>query len=397
MAFEGVNGVVAASIEAINGVAKGDIEGINGSAPPAAATSWRVALVGGAAGEYYWSTGSLDNVGHWHLVDLGTSLHRDVAWGHDSAGNEAWVMSTNQTARPIRVAVSDGSDNWVPSGSGNWTDIDPQGIRDFPTYGYECHYHPNAGAGSASWSMSGVNNSCYAYYESGSMTDAANWNTVYRGFDDSGTNSAIRGPVSNGSSSAADGVYVLAVQVTTGDMWVNHSGGMGTGDSGEWEQVYDAGAGTNRQKTDIAYGKGKWVTLSSATNKDNLTSSNTVGGAKGMEWGPLPNPGTNRAMRGAATNMSGAWVTVGDSGYTWNSDDNAESFSEVRTVSTDGGTSYRNMEDVAFDNNETWLAVGERSFYVSTDNGASWAPFDISATTNRTYYAVAFNTENTSQ
>jgi len=398
MAYEGVNGVAASSIEGINGVAKSNIEGINGATTPAAGSTWRVAIACGASGEYWWNTGSLDNVGHWHLVDLGSSVHRDVAWGYDSAGNEAWTMAASQTARPLRVAVSDGSDNWVPSGSDNWEDVDPQGIYDFPTYGYSTHHHVNAGATSASWTVAGANNSCYAYYVSGSMTDTANWNTVYRGFDASGTNSFVRGPVSNGSGSAADGVYVLTVGNDGGDMWVNHSGGMGHGDSpgAEWELTYDD-AGTNKQKSNIGYGAGKWVATSVATNKDNLTSSNTVDGGKGMDWGPFYGAGTNRAMNGVATDMSGNWITVGDSGYVWTSDDNAESWTESRAVSVDGGTTYRTMKDVACDNNGSWVAVGDRSFYVSTNNGGTWTSFDISATTNRTYHAIAFNVHNTSQ
>ena len=396
-----IDDVAIGSVNKVNDVAKSSIAKMNDvTVAAAAAGGLRVAMVVGAAGEYYWSTSSnLATVGDWHLVDLGSSVNYDIAWGYDSDGNEAWVMATNQTARPIRVAVSDGSDNWVPSASANWEDVDPSGIRDFPTYGYECHYHPNAvtQSNSASWTMSGVNNSSYAYYLSGSMTDPANWNTEYRGFDASGTNSAIRGPVSNGSGST-DGVYVLHVVTTAGDLWVNHSGGLGNGDDtpAEWERVYSTG--TNRQKSAIGYGLGKWVVAGSGTAKHHLTSSNNMAGAKGMEWGDLPQPGTtNRVMNGVATDMSGNWILCGDTGYFWASDDNAASWTESKIPSTDGGTTYRPVKDIAYDNNGTWLAAGERSFYVSTNNGSSWVSFDISATTNRTYRGVAFNVHNTSQ
>ena len=128
-----IDDVAIGSVNKVNDVAKSSIAKMNDvTVAAAAAGGLRVAMVVGAAGEYYWSTSSnLATVGDWHLVDLGSSVNYDIAWGYDSDGNEAWVMATNQTARPIRVAVSDGSDNWVPSASANWEDVDPSGIRFF--------------------------------------------------------------------------------------------------------------------------------------------------------------------------------------------------------------------------------------------------------------------------
>ena len=77
--------------------------------------------------------------------------------------------------------------------------------------------------------------------------------------------------------------------------------------------------------------------------------------------------------------------------------DNASSWSETQQVSVDGGTSTKAIEDVAYDNNGTWLAAGAASFYVSTNNGSSWTAFDISTANNVTYNGVAFNVINTSQ
>ncbi len=75
-----INDVAIGSVNKVNDVAKSSIAKL-GDVTVAAASGgpFRVAIVSGPAGEYWWNTGSVDNVNHWHLVDLGTTLHYDVA------------------------------------------------------------------------------------------------------------------------------------------------------------------------------------------------------------------------------------------------------------------------------------------------------------------------------
>ena len=93
--------------------------------------------------------------------------------------------------------------------------------------------------------------------------------------------------------------------------------------------------------------------------------------------------------------MSGAWVLVGDDGYIWYSSDNASSWSEVRVPDNDGGATYRDWYDVAYDNDGTWVACGQRAYAVSDDNGETWLSSNGLGT--GTYSAIAFNVTNTSQ
>ena len=86
----------------------------------------------------------------------------------------------------------------------------------------------------------------------------------------------------------------------------------------------------------------------------------------------------------------------GNDGYIWYSADDAATWSEVRVPENDGGSTYRDWYDVAYDNNETWVACGERAYAVSTDNGQTWTSSNGLAG-NATYNAIAFNVTNTSQ
>ena len=121
-----------------------------------------------------------------------------------------------------------------------------------------------------------------------------------------------------------------------------------------------------------------------------------MGSGKPGSWGIMHNPGTNRAMRSAATDMSGTWVMCGDDGYVWRSTNNGLSWTELdRVPTTDGGSTYLDWYDIAYDNDGTWVMVGQRSLATS-DNGVNFTPFDYPVS-SQTYHAIAFNLTNTSQ
>ena len=387
-----VNNIAVASINKQNNFSKASISKIDNETVPSTST-FRVALMVGNSGIIEWNTGSLDNDDHWHRLDKGGDVYRDVTWGPDEDGTECWLISTNKTGRPLIVAKSDGSENWVPSGSSDWAEIKPSGgpwVGTWNFRGYRVGRGDNQNNERATFMMGAMNNSILSTYVEGGITDSANWSQYYRAFDDSGTNSAIYGITWNRESDAADSVFALTIG---GDVWIN-TNGTGSGDDGEWTMVYDR-PGTTGTPWNIQFGNSVFVAGGRDT-QGRGTITGSMGSGKPGAWGQMTDPGTERGMRGAATNMSGSWVMVGDDGYIWYSGDNAASWSEVRVPENDGSATYRDWYDVAYDNNGTWVACGERAYAVSTDNGQTWASSNGLAG-NATYNAIAFNVTNTSQ
>ena len=234
MAINKINGASMSGVSKVNAIAKDSISKIDGAGiGEAPASTLKVAMVVGGAGHILWNSGTLGNVDHWHLLDFGGDVYRDITWGYDEDGTECWIVATNKTGHPLIVAKSDGSDNWIPSGSSNWTQILPSGGPWTGTWGFRGYRvargdHTNNDR--ATFMMGAMNNSSYSTYVAGGITDSANWSQYYRVFDDSGTNSAIYGMSWNRSSSASDSTFALTIG---GDVWLN-TNGTGSGDAGEW-------------------------------------------------------------------------------------------------------------------------------------------------------------------
>ncbi len=392
MAVNKANNVALSSISKVDNSSKDDISKLdNESIGQAPASSLKVALMVGNSGIIEWNTGSLDDDDHWHRLDLGGDVHRDVTWGYDEDGTECWIISTNKTSHPIIVAKSDGSANWAPTGSGNWTQVKPSGGPWPGTWnfrGYRCGRGDHTNNNRATFMMAGMNNSILSTYVTGGITDSANWSQQYRAFDASAANSAIYGLTWNRESSDSDSIFALTIGA---DVWMS-TNGTGSGDGGDWQMVFQSPGSSVTQMWNLQYGNNVWV--GGGTNSNGYGNLTGSGGGTGS-WGHFDRP-ANRAMRGAATNMSGTWVIGGNDGYIWYSSDNAASWSEVRVPDNDGGSTYRDWYDVAYDNDGTWVACGERAYAISTDNGQSWASSNGLAG-NATYNAIAFNITNTSQ
>jgi hypothetical protein len=388
-----VRGVLWARVSKVNGIAKARIARMDAEQPSSDSPgdTFRVAMMVGNSGVIEWNTGSLDNDDHWNRLDTGGDVHRDVTWGYDEDGTECWIISTNKTARPVIVAKSDGSDNWVPSGSSNWAPVKPSGGPWSGTWnfrGYRCGRGDHTNNNRATFMMGAMNNSILSTYVTGGITDSANWSQQYRAFDASAANGAIYGLVWNRESADADSIFALTIG---NDVWMS-TNGTGSGDGGDWQMVFQSPGTSVTTMWNLQYGNNVWC--GGGTNsqgKGNLTGS---GGGTGS-WGHFDRP-ANRAMRGAATDMSGAWVIGGNDGYIWYSSDNAVSWGEVRVPENDGSSTYRDWYDVAYDGDGTWVACGERAYAISTDNGQSWASSNGLAG-NTTYNAIAFNITNTSQ
>ena len=388
-----VRGVLWARVAKVNGIAKARIARMDAEQPSSDSPgdTFRAALMVGNSGVIEWNTGSLDNDDHWIRLDTGGDVHRDVTWGYDEDGTECWIISTNKTTRPVIVAKSDGSDNWVPSGSSNWAPVKPSGGPWPGTWsfrGYRCARGDHTNNNRATFMMGGMNNSILSTYVTGGITDSANWSQQYRAFDASAANGAIYGLAWNRESADADSIFALTIG---NDVWMS-TNGTGSGDGGDWQMVFQSPGSSVTTMWNLQYGNNVWV--GGGTNsqgKGNLTGS---GGGTGS-WGHFARP-ANRGMRGAATNMSGNWVMGGNDGYIWYSSDDAASWSEVRVPENDGSSTYRDWYDVAYDNDGTWVACGERAYAISTDNGQTWASSNGLAG-NTTYNAIAFNLTNTSQ
>ncbi len=388
-----VRGILWARVAKVNGIAKARIARMDAEQPSSDSPgdTFRAALMVGNGGFIEWNTGSLDNDDHWHRLDFSGDVYRDVTWGYDEDGTECWLISTNKTGRPLMVAKSDGSDNWVPSGSSNWVNIKPTGGPWSGTWnfrGYRCGRGDHTNNNRATFMMGAMNNSILSTYVTGGITDSANWSKQYRGFDASSTNDAIYGLVWNRESSDSDSIFALTIGA---DVWMS-TNGTGSGDNGDWQMVFQSPGSSVTQMWNLQYGNNVWV--GGGTNsqgKGNLTGS---GGGTGS-WGHFARP-ANRGMRGAATNMSGNWVMGGNDGYIWYSSDDAATWSEVRVPINTGGSTYLDWYDIAYDNNGNWVACGERAYAVSTNNGQSWTSSD-GLNGNATYNAIAFNVTNTSQ
>jgi len=390
--LEGLNGVSVGSIEAVNGVAKSSIQAINAVTPAAPVATFRVAMaVGESAHILYSAESDLTDADNWTLLDLGSGGFDDIAWGYDDSDNEVWILTKDAAAIPMKIAVSDGSDNWIPSASANWADVRPDGSNQLVGAGHRISFCDTGSNDRPTWAMTSISNEEYAYYITGSITDTSAWQVQYRGWstpagnDDTGR----QPPLWNRSASAAESVFIMGWnRVGTIFSSVN---GTGSEDSGDWTLRYNPGGSSAvYNKSNGGYGAGVWVVMANQTSEDHVTGS-----SDGVTWGALNAPTAGRPMISCATDMAGAWMACGNNGYVWKSTDNAVTWAETRYTSSASGV-YKDMKDIAYDNDGTWLIVGTRDFWVSVD-GSNWTALDPEGTANRTYNAVAFNVVNSSQ
>ena len=106
----------------------------------------------GESAEIYWTTSStINSMEDWTLLDLGSGGFDSIKHGYDDSDNEVWILTRDSTSIPMKIAVSDGSTNWVPSGSDNWVDVRPSGGRTLEGAGHEINYGDSGSADRATW------------------------------------------------------------------------------------------------------------------------------------------------------------------------------------------------------------------------------------------------------
>jgi len=136
------------------------------------------------------------------------------------------------------------------------------------------------------------------------------------------------------------------------------------------DQTNAGSLGTDWGLNGIAFGNDMWVAVSAATSMwkaRHQTSSN------GDDWGSIqPNhPASNRRMYGVDTDGDGNWIICGTTGYIWQSDDNAVSWTESQVQGVDGENTAWKV--VKYDNTSAWYMGGSAGRLMkSTDNGDSW-------------------------
>ena len=397
MAVGKVNDVAGANIGKVDDVAAASIGKLSDVAASLGETQYtRLAMVVGEAGETWWTTGStINSMDDWTLVDLGSGGYDSIKHGYDDSDNEVWILTRDSTSDPMKIAVSDGSTNWVPSASANWVDVRPSGGGTLSGAGHKVQYGDSGSADRATWILTSVAKSEYAYYVTGTITDAASWEVVYRGFSSSGNSSTGRpSGIWNREESNEQSTFLMGMN-NSGDLYIS-ANGTGSEQNGDWLVVDEPGGTNANNKGAAAYSRGgHWVVLGQQSAEHHRKGT----GFPTTTWDDLNEPAANRQMLSVATNMTGTFIAVGKNGYIWRSFDNGDNWDEQRVTGSNAGV-YRDWRGIAFDNNlldhddgGTWLVCGASGdFIVSTDFGENWHPFSISDSTNRTYNACAFNT-----
>tara|TARA_R100000008_G_scaffold71210_1_gene48962 strand:+ start:3187 stop:4392 length:1206 start_codon:yes stop_codon:yes gene_type:complete len=390
-----VNDVAGASIGKVQGVAAASIGKLSDVAASLGEEEQytRLAMVVGESAEVYWTTSStINSMEDWTLLDLGSGGYDSVKWGHDSDGNEVWIIARDSASDPMYIAVSDGSTNWVPSASANWVSVRPDGGRQLDGKGHRVSYGNTGSDDQATWMLASVGESEYAYYVSGSITDPSNWEVVFRGFDGSSQEGSFRPMLWNREEDDEKSTFLIGVN-NPGELWAS-ANGTGSGDNNDWMEVDGGFSGNSKNKGAAAYSQGKWVVLGQQSAEHHRIGE----GFPPTTWADLNEPAANRQMLSIATDMTGTMIAVGKNSYVWRSFDNGDNWEEIRVTGSNAGV-YRTWRGIAYDNNMlnedgggTWLVAGSGGdFMVSTDNGENWHPFSISDSTNRQYNAVAFN------
>jgi photosystem II stability/assembly factor-like uncharacterized protein len=348
MAFEGVNGVVAASIEAINGVAKGDIEGINGSAPPAGASHTDLWVLVGKSGK----VGTSADGSSWTVYDMGGTDNWAIVYNKDSSGNDMWGMT--QASNTAEFLTSS-----TPDDSGTWGTTNLDGS--FAARGLAIDKE------SGKWYFATKSTSGNKLMYTGSR-DADSFGT----FDYSSVSSNYGfnyGVASNGSGSIMIGVR--------DDLIATSSAGLvGTANF--------LGAGKTINKG-VAQGGGKWFVAAgggkaamSADGGQNWTDISTnISGANTTALNAI-------AYDGGA-NGTGTWVIVGNSAYMARSTDNGVSWTEI----DHSATHTDKLQHIATNGSGTWVAVGDDGrIGTSTDHGAAWSWSDESIAQDLKHVAI---------
>ena len=393
MAVNKIDNTAASSISKIDNTSKDSISKIDNETLAAPGRSRVAIAVGESAHIMYCTADDLTDAANWTLLDLGSGGYDDIAWGYDSSGKEVWILTRDNAANPMYIAVQDANPAWVPSGSDNWVSTRPDGGRELDGAGHRVSFGSTGSNDLATWAMTSISNSEYAYYVTGTITDSSAWCVQYRGFDTVGNGRSGRPPPIWNRNPAAS-MFVMAMN-NPGAVFSSVEG-TGSEDNGDWDLEFNPGGSNANNKGNGGYGNGVWVIAGQQSKENHVTGSGTQGS---MTWGLLNAPALNRPMIGVATDMAGKWVMCGNGGYIWVSTDDAETWTETRLTSSASGV-HKDMKDVAYDNDGTWLIVGSRDFWVSSDltlANAGFVAVDPEPTADIQYNAIAFNVENSSQ
>ena len=346
MAFEGVNGVAAASIEGINGVVKSSIEGINGAAPPTTSHTDLWVLVGKSG-----KVGTSANGTDWTVYDMGGTDNWAIVYNKDSSGDDLWGMAHNSNAAEFLTSST-------PDDSGTWGTTNLAGS--YTARGLAIDKE------SGKWYFATKSTSGNKLMYTGSR-DADSFGT----FDYSGVSSTYG--INYGVASNGSGTIMIGVR---DDLIATSSAGLvGTANF----------LGGNNINKGVAQGGGKWFVLAnsgkaamSADGGQNWTDISTnISGAGTTALNAI-------AYDGGA-NGTGTWVIVGNTAFMARSTDNGVSWTEI----DHSATHTRKLQHIATNGSGTWVAVGDDGrIGTSTDHAANWSWSDESIAQDLKHVAI---------
>ena len=377
MAINKFSGIAWGDISKVDGIAQADIAAIGGSAAPASSVGATTCVIASQDGYFAWSTGSAAawtaSTWHFYRTALTADDANDLDYGLDNLGNPFWMCTINKTGRPSYYSTAS-----VPSGTGNWNDIDTVASS---KVGYGVTYGVNANASIANWVV--VGDDCRVSEVTNTPPETAgNWTLTTRLSTGFGSGAQIRDVAFN--NDVGNPVFVA---VTNSGRIASSPSGV----AGSWT-VRQAAGDTDTALWRVVHGNGVWVACGYYGDMQHMTGS-----ADGETWGimNLPSGDPTRTRYGAANDGGNNWIMVGGSGYIWRSSDNAVSWTETQIPNSKG--TYSTIYDVAYDGAGTWVACGLASeIWTSADNGANWTNLidiadDWAFDAYQNFMAISFN------
>jgi hypothetical protein len=358
--YEAVNGVTAANIEKVNGVAKASVQAVNGATTPSSgAEKW--GLAADNAGIGYASTSDLTSWTTYVTESSESTDYKTIAYGKDGSGNPLWVVGWSEGDQELMYS----SDITNTSG---FSDVDLSPNKTIQSV----HWGNNVWI--AVGQMSGTDNKTILR-----STDGSSWSAIDVSSIDSGsvTTDNVKSVCSDGAGnwlfSQKDRLYkstdngsnwTLAIDFNdagineikdiqyTNSTWVillkRTSGGAGSGpyvrtaassDVTDWSAEQDVNVGSSIER--FACGDGKCLFVYSTDHQLATVSGKTCTLAT-----YTANQLTSSILN-VATDGSGTFVAVGNSGDIEVTTDNGSNWTQTVDGLDQPGTTNVKLRDVA--------------------------------------------------
>jgi hypothetical protein len=366
--IEALNGVADGDTQAVNGVAKADIQAINGVDMPSGTTvasRWVVGMtsdkVGYAANSDRTSWTFYDSV-----ASSGEPDAIDIAYGKDNSGNGIYVLARDSSNKEINVSGTDVTTD------AEWTVVNLGTDTSAPNTNNDCVIvrwrERSTGAAGGVWMAAGQQNNEKVYR---SIDGAANWTAIdvsgltghttakIKGLDGDGNGNWMFGQEDRIYYSTDDGAsFAVSTPFSgdSGDDAVTEITGVKYTNS-SWVISYEIGGGSPQDDTFIR----------------SCAASDITDWGSGVDTGAPAHVSGNSASRTSIASYNGRICVVPHKSTTLGyADVNGKTISNAASVSMSQGSTDRSR-DVATDGT-TWMIVTNKGdTWESTDNAASWS------------------------